>query len=146
METKTVVTGDDFGRAVKVNPITKRVDVIVDNETIEVNALNQLTVKPQPSTVCKLNVKAVTGNHTVNARADEVLLVDGGIVTLPADVEVGQQFTVVQYGQAEVTIASGGTTIAPFQGSLTLAGENAVVTVLCVATNTFRVFGQTKGA
>lgn len=144
METKKVVSGDDFGRAVAVNPITNKVDVRVDNETVKVNNQNQLYVE-LPS-VCTSKIKRVTGAYTVVAANDETLLVDGGAITLPVDVQVGQQFTIVQTSATEVTLASSGTITPPFQGSLTLAGENAVVTVLCVATNEFRVFGQTKGA
>lgn len=42
MEIKKVVTGDDLGKAIAVNPETNKVDTQIDGVTIKVNAQNQL--------------------------------------------------------------------------------------------------------
>lgn len=52
MEIKKVVTGDDLGKAIAVNPETKKADVLVDGVTIKVNAQNQLTAEVQGGLDC----------------------------------------------------------------------------------------------
>lgn len=47
MEIKKVVTGDDLGVAIAVNPVTNKVDTQVDGVTIKVNAQNQLYADAQ---------------------------------------------------------------------------------------------------
>lgn len=150
-----VITPSNLGKGIKKNEISKKWEVdttsIIGN-TLTTNSEGNLEINPEAVKTelkkipCQANIKQVSDSYTVNPKKDNVLLVQKGTITLGTDVLVGQQFTVVQTGTEDVVIASTGTLYAPYQGSKTLAGQNAVVTVLCVGSNEFRIFGQTKGA
>ena len=150
-----VITPSNLGKGIKKNEISKKWEVdttsIIGN-TLTTNSEGNLEINPEAVKTelkkipCQVNIKQVSDSYTVNPKEDNVLLVQKGTITLGTDVLVGQQFTVVQTGTEDVVIASTGTLYAPYQGSKTLAGQNAVVTVLCVGSNEFRIFGQTKGA
>ncbi len=104
-------------------------------------AQNDISILKRP---CSVAVRSVSNGGTV-AQSDGYLFVDGGTVTVPATLNVGFQCTIVQTGTADVTIrGESAEVIAPYEGSLTLAGANAAVVLVHVEQGKFRLFGQTK--
>lgn len=100
------------------------------------------------NTPCLLGVKTVDANYTATA-TDDVIIVSGTrTVELPADTPVGKVTTVVNAdtGTTTLTGAAGVTVIPPYQGSLKVTGENAMVTVIKTSATQYRVTGQTEGA
>lgn len=93
------------------------------------------------NTLCTIDVKQVSSYTLVDT--DNTVISSGGVITVPDNITVGRVFTVIQKGTAEVRIAGTGV-IAPYGGTLTLAGQNSAVTVLKTSANEVRVFGQTK--
>lgn len=93
------------------------------------------------NTLCTIDVKQVSSYTLVDT--DNTVISSGGVITVPDNITVGRVFTVIQKGTAEVRIAGTGV-IAPYGGTLTLAGQNSAVTVLKTSANEVRVFGHTK--
>lgn len=105
------------------------------------DAQNDISILKRP---CSVAVRSVSNGGTV-AQTDGYLFVDGGTVIVPATLNVGFQCTIVQTGTADVTIrGENAEVIAPYEGSLTLAGANAAVVLVHVEQGKFRLFGQTK--
>lgn len=107
-------------------------DVEQDGRLTALEALNDQ--------LCTIDIKQV-GSYTL-FDTDNMVISTGGVITVPDDITVGRTFTVVQKGTNEVRIAGTGA-IAPYAGTLVLAGQNAAVTVVKTASNEVRVFGQT---
>ena len=102
---------------------------------------NDINILKRP---CSVAIRSVTDGGTVE-QSDGYLFVNGGTVKVPATLSVGFQCTVVQTGTTEVTIkGENADVIAPYAGSLTLAGANAAVVLVHVEQGKFRLFGQTK--
>ena len=82
---------------------------------------------------------------------DEMIVVSGGRIVHFDDqtvgaADVGKQWTIVNADDGATAVASSGTIIPPYKGSLKVKGTNAVVTVVKTAANQYRVFGQTESA
>ncbi len=93
---------------------------------------------------CRAKVETVTAPYTIQADDEVVVVSNGGAITLPS-LDVGREVMIIQGSAAAVSIngASGVNVIAPLGGNLTLAGQNATVSVLATADGVVRVFGQT---
>lgn len=104
-------------------------------------AQNDITNLKRP---CSVAVRSASGGTTI-AEGDGYVFVDGGEVLVPATLHVGFQCTVVQTGTTDVVLkGQNADVIAPYEGSLTLAGANAAVVLVHVEQGKFRLFGQTK--
>lgn len=104
-------------------------------------AQNDITNLKRP---CSVAVRSASDGTTV-AEGDGYVFVDGGEVLVPATLHVGFQCTVVQTGTTDVVLkGQNADVIAPYEGSLTLAGANAAVVLVHVEQGKFRLFGQTK--
>lgn len=104
-------------------------------------AQNDITNLKHP---CSVAVRSASGGTTI-AEGDGYVFVDGGEVLVPATLHVGFQCTVVQTGTTDVVLkGQNADVIAPYEGSLTLAGANAAVVLVHVEQGKFRLFGQTK--
>lgn len=57
---------------------------------------------------------------------------------------IGKQWTVVNADEGTTILASSGTIVPPYKGSVKVKGTNAVVTVVKTDVNHYRVFGQTE--
>lgn len=106
----------------------------------DVEQIVKLIKKP-----CRLNIVAFNGQESWKPNA--VYTLSSSPVEIPGMSE-GEQVTLIQTGTDEVQLqpATGVNLIPPFGGSLTLAGQNAVVTLLGMGNNEVRVLGQTQGA
>lgn len=105
------------------------------------DAQNDITNLKRP---CSVAVRSASGGTTI-AEGDGYVFVDGGEVLVPATLHVGFQCTVVQTGTTDVVLkGQNADVIAPYEGSLTLAGANAAVVLVHVEQGKFRLFGQTK--
>lgn len=93
---------------------------------------------------CRAKVETVTAPYTIQPDDEVVVVSNGGTITLPS-LDVGREVMIIQGSAAAVAIngASGVNVIAPLGGNLTLAGQNATVSVLATAAGVVRVFGQT---
>jgi len=90
-----------------------------------------------------VGTNVVSGYYTRFTSASAVTVtVNTGVAT------VGQEFHIRQAGAGLVTLVAGsGVTInVPFQGTLALAGQGATVTLKCVASNTYDLFGLVNAA
>lgn len=104
-------------------------------------AQNDITNLKRP---CSVAVRSASGGTTI-AEGDGYVFVDGGEVLVPSTLHVGFQCTVVQTGITDVVLkGQNADVIAPYEGSLTLAGANAAVVLVHVEQGKFRLFGQTK--
>ena len=104
-------------------------------------AQNDITNLKRP---CSVAVRSASGGTTI-AEGDGYVFVDGGEVLVPSTLHVGFQCTVVQTGTTDVVLkGQNADVIAPYEGSLTLAGANAAVVLVHVEQGKFRLFGQTK--
>lgn len=83
METKRVVTDEDLGLALDVNPVSKKVDVRVDNATVKINNSNQLYVE-FPATGGGLDCAAIDDLPIKPWKKDTVVLAkqDGECIRL----------------------------------------------------------------
>lgn len=91
---------------------------------------------------CKIPI-IHAGSHTI-ADGNNTIISTGGTITVPQGIPVGRLFTVIQSTDAGVSIVGSGVTVhPPLDGTLNLAGKNAVVTILISGLNEARVFGQT---
>lgn len=83
METKRVVTDEDLGLALDVNPVSKKVDVRVDNATVKINNSNQLYVE-FPATGGGLDCAAIDNLPIKPWKKDTVVLAkqDGECIRL----------------------------------------------------------------
>jgi len=92
-------------------------------------------------------INGQTGGYTLVAGDNgKIITIDSAspiTVTAGTDVGIaGFSCTIIRLGVGEVTIAGSGVTMNSY-GGFKIAGQNGVVTVLCYATNTFNVAGQT---
>nr|QTZ82759.1 MAG: hypothetical protein [Enquatrovirus sp.] len=114
-------------------------------ETAKESLENQLTtIRESLNMPCEMVTKEV-GSYTIT-NTDNVILSSGGTITIPAGLSNGRMFTVIQTGTGKVTISPANVNvqvISPLDGSLTLAGANAVVSILIVGSKA-HVFGQTE--
>lgn len=121
-------------------PETLAVDIARIKQGLS-EAQNDITNLKRP---CSVAVRSASGGTTI-AEGDGYVFVDGGEVLVPATLHVGFQCTVVQTGTTDVVLkGQNADVIAPYEGSLTLAGANAAVVLVHVEQGKFRLFGQTK--
>lgn len=122
---------------------TLKVDLsgLVDGTSIKVEN-DKLSVLSKP---CRAKVKMVQAGYHI-LPDDEVLIVHGGGAIHVPRMDLGREVMIVQAGVEQVVLQANGTElIAPFSGSLKLAGKNATVSLLASDDNAVRVFGQTVG-
>lgn len=99
--------------------------------------------------LCKVDFKEVSSYTLLDE--DSTILATGGEITIPSNLSVGRTFTVIQKGTTDVVLKQGENSklIPPFgatltNGKLTLAGDNAAVTLIVSGNKEIRVIGQTK--
>lgn len=94
---------------------------------------------------CRVKIKSVYAPYTIAADDEVILVENGGAITLPT-MNVGREVRIIQASPHAVHLAHGGgmNVMPPFGGNLTLAGQNAVVSVLATHENLLRVFGQVE--
>lgn len=114
----------------------------IDKLKTEFDALKASLDKP-----CTINISNKNANYTAK-KTDELIIAKGSktVTFNVADAPIGYQWSVINDDDGTTTLASGGTIIPPYKGSLKVTGKNAVVTVLKSGDNEYRVFGQTKEA
>lgn len=95
---------------------------------------------------CLLGVKDVSTNYTVSSTDDVIVSTGTRTITLPKDLPVGKVITVINADTGSTTLASGTdvAVIPPYQGSLRVTGQNAMVTIIKTSGTQYRVTGQTE--
>ena len=112
------------------------------------NRVTQLENQMNKPCLAKVTVRA---DEVLATMDDEMIVVSGGRIVHFDDqtvgaANVGKQWTIVNADGGATTLASSGTIIPPYKGSLKVKGANAVVTVVKTAANQYRVFGQSESA
>lgn len=82
---------------------------------------------------CKVPVKHLPAGSTYTLQnSDNTLVIESGDIIIPDNIMSGRVFTIIQSGVGPVNLSSSGDVglHAPFEGSLTLAGERAIVSVI----------------
>lgn len=163
---KKTVSPSNMGNRLVFNNTEKRYDVDVEDLVNQISSLqtvinqqatkigqletskqlleSQLTsIREALNMPCEMNTNIV-GSYTITNN-DNVILSNGGTITIPNGLPNGRMFTIIQAGTGKVTLQGDGhiQVTAPLDGSLTLAGVNAVVSILII-NNEARVFGQTE--
>lgn len=137
--TKTVAT-ENMGKGITYNIEKKQYEVSFYDEWVKFKSDTEtrLTNLESPCTVKSI----VVGSHTIS-NTDNIIVCTGGTITFPDGLQEGRSWTIIQSTASDVTL-SGSNLVAPMDGSLKLAGENSVVTVVKTADNKLRVFGITE--
>lgn len=110
----------------------------------EINVL-----KAKQAETCKVPCKHVDSNYTIQDTDNTLICTNTKPITItldPKTVPQGRVFTVVQSSTGKISFTSTipNKLIAPLDGSLTMAGTNAVVSVLFEINQYVRIFGQTE--
>lgn len=141
------------GDTITIDPATKKLVAIATGEDYseKLNELdteieginNRLAELEKP---CSLSITSKNDSYTVK-NTDELILATGSkTLTFGGDTApIGTQWTIVNDDEGTTTLASTGTIIPPYKGTLKVTGKNAVATVLKSKDNEYRVFGQTEG-
>jgi hypothetical protein len=123
------------------SPITGQVTLLTDTESLEVYngsgwvSVNNSTLNTQAGTAYTLT-QADAGKLVVFTSASATVLTIGTTI-LP-----GQRVDILRDGAGNVTWAAGGGTVQAVGGATSLSGQYAAATILCTATNTYRVVGR----
>lgn len=141
------------GNTIRLDPESKKLVADTTNEgyankisTLEtdIGGLKEKIVALEKP--CAWGITSKNDSYTVK-NTDELILATGSkTLTFGGDTApVGTQWTIVNDDEGTTTLASTGTIIPPYKGTLKVTGKNAVATVLKSKDNEYRVFGQTEG-
>lgn len=136
METKRVVTDEDLGLALDVNPVSKKVDVRVDNATVKINNSNQLYVE-FPATGGGLDCAAIDELPIKPWKKDTVVLAkqDGECIRLKPNGDIFTDLVVdLAASKQNFEIGKGQSETVNLIATVTNAGTNPTSEVFITLT------------
>lgn len=136
MEIQKVVTDEDLGLALDVNPLSRKVDVRVDNETVKINNSNQLYVE-FPATGGGIDCAAIDNLPIKSWKKDTVLLAkqDGECVRLKPNGDIFTDLVVdLAASKQNFEIGKGQSETVNLVATVTNAGTNPTAEVFVTLT------------
>lgn len=143
-----ILTGDGTEENPLCVDLVRLIELLTDNSAEMDALLKKLIIElNRVSGPCEVDIQTVETDHTL-VNTDNVILLGGGkLIINSASAKAGRQFTIVQTTTNKIDVTPVGVTITPpYLGTLTTAGVNAVVTLMCVSPTEYRLFGQTEEA
>lgn len=142
MDQSVMVFASDAARSSAIATATAgMVTLLTDSESLEVYngsgwvSVNNSTINTQSGTAYTLT-QADAGKLVVFTSASAVTLTIGTAI-LP-----GQRVDILRDGAGAVTWAAGGGTVQAVGGATSINGQYGAATILCTASNTYRVIGR----